>query len=448
MNKYHMNKLTPLEPWIGNKIGLLPGEALTRAALEKYQVHRLNETVDYVKQHSLFYRRHLADHNTPISFEGLTGLPFTTPVDIRENGQHFLCVSQSEIERVVTLQSSGTTAPSKRLYFTANDLELTVDFFHHGMGTMVQPGQKVLILMPGELPGSVGDLLARGLARLGVEGIIHGLVKNREETLRKIENRKIDCLVGLPIQLLGLARHPAAALLEPNRIKSILLSADYAPAAVVKMLTNTWSAPVFDHYGMTEMGLGGCVECWHCCGYHLREADLLIEIIDPLTGQRLPDGSVGEVVFTTLTRRGMPLIRYRTGDLARFLTEPCPCGTVLRRLERMRKRIAGAVKLANGELLNITEMDEALFPLPFLYNYQAVISNRNGHDVLTIGIETTGTDTAEYGDHVRNSLMTLPAIRAAVALGILRLDPAAPGTYTPSPTIKRTIIDQREEPQC
>jgi len=110
--------------------------------------------------------------------------------------------------------------------------------------------------------------------------------------------------------------------------------------------------------------------------------------------------------------------------------------------------MTGSVKLANGELLNITEMDEALFTLPFLLNYQAVISSRDGYDVLTTGIETTGTDAAECADHVRSSLMTLPAIRAAVSSGMLTLDPADSGTYTPSPTIKRTIIDQREEPQC
>jgi phenylacetate-CoA ligase len=443
-----MNRLTPLEPWIQAKIGLAPGEALTRVALEKYQLARLGKTVEYAKRHSPFYRELLADCNKPASLKELAGFPFTTPANIRESDNQFLCVSQGEIERVVTLRSSGTTAPSKRLHFTAEDLELTVDFFHHGMGTLVQPGQKVLILMPGELPGSVGDLLAKGLNRLGAEGIVHGLVRDSEATLREIETRKIDCLVGLPVQLLGLARHPGAALLGPNRIKSILLSADYAPAAVVNALTTTWDVPVFDHYGMTEMGLGGCMECGHRCGYHLREADLYIEIIDPVTGEQLPDGNAGEVVFTTLTRRGMPLIRYRTGDLARFLEEPCPCGTVLRRMERTRGRMAGSVRLANGEMLNIAGLDETLFPLPFLLNYQAVITSRNNRDVLTIGIETNGTDAAECVRHIHSSLMTLPVIETAVSSGVLTLAPVIAEKCAPSATIKRTIIDQREVQQC
>ena len=74
-------------------------------------------------------------------------------------------------------------------------------------------------------------------------------------------------------------------------------------------------------------------------GYHLRETDLYVEIVDPETGNPVLDGEPGEVVFTTLTRRGMPLIRYPTGDVSRFLPDPCPCGTVLKTLERIRNRL-------------------------------------------------------------------------------------------------------------
>jgi phenylacetate-coenzyme A ligase PaaK-like adenylate-forming protein len=443
-----MKKLTPLEPWIAGKIGIAAGNALTRAALEEYQLRKLGETVAHVKRNSPFYGQHLAGYSPPTSWTELAGLPFTTPADIRDNNRGLLCVSAGEIERIVTLQSSCTTAPSKRLHFTADDLELTIDFFQQGMSALVQPGQKVLILMPGELPGSVGDLLVKGLARSGVTGIIHGLVKDSEATLREIETREIDCLVGLPVQLLGLARHPATALLSPNRIKSTLVSADYASAALVNALKKSWGAPVFDHYGMTEMGLGGGVECGYCCGYHLREADLYVEIIDPIGAEQLPAGETGEVVFSTLTRRGMPLIRYRTGDLARFLEAPCPCGAVLRRMERIHSRRAGTVRLKNGASLNITELDETLFPLPFLLDYQAVISSRDGRDVLSIGIETNGPGADECHSAIRYSLMALPAISSAMSSENLALDPVIMGKCAPSSTIKRTIIDNRKEQQC
>ena len=82
---------------------------------------------------------------------------------------------------------------------------------------------------------------------------------------------------------------------------------------MVKTLRTVWGGDVYNHYGTTEMGLGGGVECAAHRGYHLREADLYFEIVDPLTGEHVEDGEFGEVVFTTLTREGMPLIRYRMG---------------------------------------------------------------------------------------------------------------------------------------
>jgi len=124
-------------------------------------------------------------------------------------------------------------------------------------------------------------------------------------------------------------------------LKSILLSADYVPDDVCAELSKAWGCKVFEHYGMTEMGLGGAVSCdvvpnGH--GYHPREADLYFEIINPVTGEVVPDGQFGEVVFTTLTRMGMPFIRYRTGDRSRWLTESCACGSILKRLDKVGER--------------------------------------------------------------------------------------------------------------
>lgn len=87
---------------------------------------------------------------------------------------------------------------------------------------------------------------------------------------------------------------------------------------------------------MTKMGLGGGVECEALNGYHMREADMYFEIIDIKTEKKLQDGEYGEIVFTTLTRKGMPLIRYRTGDIGRFIDKPCDCGTILKTMERVK----------------------------------------------------------------------------------------------------------------
>jgi phenylacetate-coenzyme A ligase PaaK-like adenylate-forming protein len=100
-----------------------------------------------------------------------------------------------------------------------------------------------------------------------------------------------------------MALSETGASMGKGRVESVLLTSDYAPRAITETLERVWGCRVFSHYGMTEMGLGGGVECEALDGYHLREADLYFEVIDHETKEACPDGRVGEVVFTTLTRR-------------------------------------------------------------------------------------------------------------------------------------------------
>ena len=313
---------------------------MTRSRLEAYQLQKIRETFLYVRENSPFYRDMLSDAETDSvqRIEDMARLPFTTSDDLKRHPLRFLCVSQSSIERCVTLQSSGTTGPAKRLFFTREDLEHTLDFFHHGMSTLVHPGDRVMILLPGGgRPDSVSDLLSRAMARMAVQSLAPG--PDPETTTDTIVQQNITCLVGAPVPVLALARSGRQEKFLKNRIKSVLLTADHIPAAIVDAIESAWNCKVYCHYGMTEMGWGGGVECEARDGYHLREADLFIEIVDPETGRLLPDGERGEIVVTTLTRVGMPLIRYRTGDISRFHTSPCACGTVLKRLDRITGRL-------------------------------------------------------------------------------------------------------------
>jgi phenylacetate-coenzyme A ligase PaaK-like adenylate-forming protein len=440
-----MTTLTPLEPWIKSKINLPTWEPLTRFILEEYQLRKLRETIEHARRHSPFYRQRLEGCGDLSSLAELASLPFTFPADLQADELRFLCVSLGEIERVVTLRSSGTTAPAKRLHFTAEEQEMTVDFFKHGMSTLVEPGERVLILMPGELPGSVGDLLVKGLRRMDVEGIVRWPAGDAEEVVAEIVARRISSLVGLPGQMLALVRHPAASLLPPGRIRGVLLSADYVPDAVVREIGRIWGCPVFNHYGMTEMGLGGGVDCRSLAGYHLREADLYFEIVDPVDGRSVPDGETGEVVFTTLTRRGMPLIRYRTGDLAEFLPDPCPCGTVLRRLGHVRGRLSGRVGLGAGLWLNCADLDEVLYPIPGLINYQAEVLEKKGRDTLVLTLYMCDTGEEAATQTVRTALMQIPALRAALSSGnfYLEIIPLSAVKHPARGVAKKTILDLR-----
>ncbi len=425
--------LTPLDLWVQNKIA--------HTDLAQYQLRKLNETLHLAATKSRFYRRHLA--NAPIgitSLDELARLPFTTADDLRADPLSFVCVSQDDIQRVVTLDdalfslatltTSGTTGQPKRLYFTREDQELTIDFFHIGMSTFTAPGDRVLILLPGETPGSVGDLLATALTRLGAIPIKHGPVRDAAATLEVIRREKINVLVGVPTHVLALARQ-----LSPVRLhlKSVLLSTDHVPIVIKRAIESAFGCQVYNHYGMTEMGLGGGVECEARCGYHLREADMYFEIIDPNTGKVLPDGEYGEVVFTTLTRRGMPLIRYRTGDLSCFITEACPCGTCLKTLERITLRLNGRIPIG-PRYLTMADLDEALFAIDGVLNFTATMLNDNGSDCLYLEVKIAED---------RRTMPIIQSIAAAVpcaqyfSLRVSTVDAIPPSMA------KRTILDRR-----
>jgi phenylacetate-coenzyme A ligase PaaK-like adenylate-forming protein len=441
-----MTHKTPLQDWIHGKISKAKGFApLTRACLEAYQLQKIRGTLIYVRENSPFYRDVLSDVETDSvqRVEDMARLPFTTSDDLKSHPLRFLCVSQSSIERCVTLYSSGTTGPAKRLFFTREDLERTLDFFHHGMSTLVHPGDRVMILLPGGgRPDSVSDLLSRALARMAVQSLAPG--PDPETTTDTIVQQGITCLVGAPVQVLALARNGHGKNCLKNRVKSVLLTADHIPAAIVKAIESALNCKVYCHYGMTEMGWGGGVECEVRDGYHLREADLFVEIVDPETGKPLPDGESGEIVVTTLTRSGMPLIRYRTGDISRFHTSPCPCGTVLKRLDRITGRMSDGDCLVSGMSLTLPVLDEALFSLPDVMDFRADLSACQDRDCLTITLSLSPEVAPDaVAAAAREKLAAIPAIRISRTQFVIELPQSRTCGILISGNQKRTLSDHR-----
>ena len=278
----------------------------------------------------------------------------------------------------------------------------------------------------------MGDLLRLGLERVGREPLPYGPVRAPWQALQALQEQEPDCLVGSPTQILGLARRWETGCKPP---RSILLSTDYVPQAIVKVLEEIWGCEVYNHYGATEMGLGGGVECEAHLGYHLREADLYFELINPNTGQPVPAGEYGEVVFNTLTRRGMPLIRYRLGDRCRFLPGRCLCGSGLRLMEGVSGRFEGDFPL-NGQILKLADFDEVLFAVPGLLDFTLHLSGSPGREVLSLDVRIL-----KKGESSVKLLAALDGINILrdVKLNLsCRVAPEDPGSL-----LKRTIVDQR-----
>lgn len=353
--------MSRLDGWIAGQFQIKP-EQLNRQELEQRQLTMMNQLLVWCKTNSSYYQ----DYPKQLqSLQDLQKLPFITAETVAQQGTQMVCLSQSEISRVVTMQTSGTSGCSKRLYFSQADQQLTIDFFACGLSEMNQAGDRCLILMPGNRPGGMNDLIQQALYKIQAVPITCSNDCTFAEIAALLHREQVTTMVGSPVQILSLARYLKHYGL-PHCIQAVLVSSDYLAETVRKAIEQSLSCTVFDHYGITEGGLGFSIECKAHQGLHIRENDLLVEIIHPKTGEVVPDGQWGELVFTTLTRRAMPLIRYRTGDKARLLAEACACGSVIKRMDK----IAGRIQQLQDAYC-MPALDEVILQIPQVLDYQA-----------------------------------------------------------------------------
>ncbi|MDR2051309.1 MAG: AMP-binding protein [Deltaproteobacteria bacterium] len=370
----------------------------------------------------------------------LAEIPLTSPEDLAARPESFLAVSHSEVEGVISIPSSGSSGLVKRVYSAAADLENSLDFFRYGMRCLLGSGtgERVALLMSGERPGSVGDLLTRAMRRLGAPCLVPGFPPGEAEAetawLRSLSAWAPTCLVGVPGTLLALARHSLAPELARS-VRSILLSGDAAPDSLLAALKEAFGAEVFRHYGLTEFGLGGAVECGAHSGPHLREADILAEVLDP-AGLPCPPGEPGEIVLTSLSRLAMPLLRYRTGDAGAFAPGSCPCGSVMRRLLTFG-RLTDRILTPAGHVLSLARLSESVCPLPFVRDFRFSFTE-TPHPRLTLEIAGADGRSSSFSA-IRAALAGLPGLDELET--DIRLSPAR----NLSPNGKR-ILYRRQPP--
>lgn len=374
-----------LDGWIGRKH--FSSQSLSKEELVEYQVKKISETIKMAKETSAFYREKYKDLSLPETMEEFEKYPFMDGEDLIRNGAKMLCVSQRDIERVVTLSTSGTTKKPKRIYFTRQDQELTVDFFAYGMEEVTAKGERVAICLPWKSEGCVGDLLMRGLERRGIQGVGIGLIEDLQSAAECMVSNHTQAAVAIPTQMLALMEYAKRQNMTLP-LERVLTSTDLLSDSVRKRL-EAFGLEVFDHLGMTECGLGVALECKAHQGMHIRENDLYLEVVD-LEGKPVPDGRFGELVMTTLTRDGMPLIRYRMGDRARILAGDCSCGSVLRRVE-----VTGRMGEKTFRGWGIRQWDEFLFSFSEILDYKLVQKPNRSWNLILEGFDALSPKTAK-----------------------------------------------------
>ena len=343
-------------------------ERVDRETIEAIQLKKLNRLLTREKERGGYYR------DLPerlFSLADLPSLPFTTDEQLAANAPGLLLRSQSEISRVLSDATSGTTGAAKRVFYTEGDCERTVELFMAGLGELIFPGSVTMILFPFTGPFGLGELIAEAVSRLGARPLKLGASGSYGEWSEILEKERPDSFVGMPVQLLRLLR-----VCGRGSLRRALVSGDLCPAAVIEGCESILGSRLFPHYGSREMALGGAIACPAHAGMHLRENHVIAEIVDE-DGKPFPPGEYGELVITTIGMEAMPLIRYRTGDYTRILPGKCPCGSEALRLDTVSRRDGGEEMAA---------LDETLFRLPFVADYRA--ERKNGRlclEILTCG---------------------------------------------------------------
>ena len=360
--------------------------SLTREIIETVQLQKLNRLLLREKKRAGFYRD-LPEHLDRLS--DLKDLPFTTEADLSRRASSLLLTSQSDISRILSDATSGTTGLPKRVFYTDGDLENTVRLYMAGLGELIFPGSTAMICFPFSGPNGLGELISEAITRLGAKPLRLGTGLSYGELSDVLDQEQPDAFVGMPIPLLGLLRACGR-----KSLRRALISGDACPESVTRACEEILGSKLFPHYGSREMGLAGAITCPAHSGMHLRENHIIAEIVSP-EGDPLPAGETGELVITTIGMEALPLIRYRTGDFTRILPSPCPCGSETLRLDRVWRK---------SPLPSMSRLDEVVFSLPEIVDYRA---EKTGESILLTVLTTKKADAQGIASAIESSLPEL-----------------------------------------
>lgn len=367
-------------------------ECMSREDMIKLQSERLVAAVKRVYENVPFYKRKMDEKGvTPDdikSIDDLHKLPFITKDDLRDEYPYGLLAKPlSECVRIHS--TSGTTGKRVVAFYTQHDIDLWDDCCARAIVAAGGSNEDVCQIAYGFGLFTGGAGLNGGSHKVGC--LTLPMSSGNTE-------RQIQFMTDLGSTILCCTPSYAAYLAESIKEKGVkdriklkagIFGAEAWSEEMRKNIENNLGIKAYDIYGLTEIsGPGVSFECEAQNGMHVNEDHFIAEIIDPKTGEVLPEGTVGELVFTCIDKEAFPLMRYRTRDLCVLTRDPCPCGRTFVKMSRLMGRTDDML-IIRGVNVFPSQIETVLIKNGYEANYQIIVDRVNNSDTLDVNVEIT-----------------------------------------------------------
>ena len=389
------------------------------------QLAQVNDRIRALIGSGSFYGKKLAEAGitevkTPEEF---TKLPFSEKKDLRD--AYPLGLMTAPEDKIVRIHSSsGTTGTPVIIPYTAKDVDDWGEMFKRCYEVAGITNMDRIHITPGYGLWTAGIGFQNGCEKLGAMAIPMG-PGNTEKQLEMMVNLKSTVLCSTSSYALLLTEEiEKRGIKDKIHLKKGVIGSERWSDKMRQRIHEGLGIELYDIYGLTEIyGPGIGINCEHNTGMHIWDDYIYLEIIDPATGEPVPDGEEGEIVITTLVKEGAPLIRYRTHDLSRIIPGTCPCGRSYPRIDVIKGRTDDMMKI-KGVNVFPSQIEEVLANFPEISSeYQIRISHLDGKDTMRIYVETNGSvdfnDLAKrISEKVKSRIGFTPIVKV-VEIGVL-----------------------------
>ena len=422
-------------------------ETMPHEKIEELQTERLIKQVGRVYDNVELYRNRMdaagVKPSDIKSLDDITKLPFTCKQDLRDTYPYgMFAVSLDEVVRLHA--SSGTTGKQIVVGYTRNDLDMWDDICARQLvAAGADKESKVHVSYGyGLFTGGMG--FHGGATKLGAT-VIPVSSGNTARQITIIKDFESDVICCTPSYALYIAETMEKEGVDVSqlKLKAGIFGAEPWTEEMRAEIERRLGIKAYDVYGLTEIcGPGVAYECSEQHGMHVNEDHFIIEIIDPETGEHVPDGTQGEIVFTCLTKEAFPLIRFRTRDIGTITHEKCSCGRTFVRMSKPMGRTDDML-IIRGVNVFPSQIETVLIKMGYSPNYQIVVDRIDNHDTLDVLVEMTVdafTDTvtgiSKKEKELESELRSLLGIAAKVHL-------VAPESIARSEGKAKRVIDKR-----